>query len=155
MKKIIRDEKTGRVKVQTINSEPTRTDQTQKEQCDIKIIMKKYNNKIQNVPDPIRGVQGDFSQIPSYQDMQNILNQAANTFAALPSKIRKQFDNDPAEMIKFLDDPTNNEEAIKLGLKIKPPQPPPPTEAEKYYANQNAKQKTAKQTSTGNTASDD
>jgi len=145
----------GRLRIRSLNEEPTRTDQTQKEQCDVKNIMKKYGNKLSNVPDPIKGLQGDFSEIPSFQQMQDILNQASTTFNSLPSKLRKRFDNDPAEMVKFLEDPNNNEEAVSLGLKIKPPLPPEPSEAEKYYANQNAKIKKASKTSTGNTDSDE
>jgi len=38
---------------------------------------------------------------------------------ALPSDVRKRFSNDPAELIDFLADKKNDEEAIKLGLKIK------------------------------------
>lgn len=145
----------GRLRIRTINEEPTRTDQTQKEQCDIKNIMKKYNNNLNAVKPLERGTYADLTQLPTYQQSLHILRDAQNSFDSLPSNIRKRFSNDPQEMISFLADPNNNEEAHKLGLKIKP-EIPQQTEAEKYYANQNAKQKTAKtKPSTGNTDSDD
>lgn len=149
----------GRIRVRTINEEPTKTDQTQKEQCDINNIMKRYNKKIQNVDSPIlekyAGSFFDSSQKPTYQTALNTLIEARNTFENLPSHLRKKFGNDPANMISYLQDSSNNEEAQKLGLKIKPPEQKQ-TEAEKYYANQNAKNKKASTTpSTGNTDSDD
>lgn len=153
MKKIYTDLNGLVTKVVTINDEPTRTDQTQKAQCDIKNIMTKYGG-MKNIPPLQGGFQGDFTNIPSYQSALHAIRDANDSFAALPSNVRKKFQNDPAEMISFLEDPTNNEEAYKLGLKIKPTTPQP-TEAEIYYANQNAKHKTAKKTSTGNTDSDE
>lgn len=114
----------GRLRVRTINEEPTKTDQTQKEQCDIKNIMKMYgansDQAYKNIPEAMKGIQGDFTNIPTFQQMCDTLNQAQASFDALPSKLRKRFDNDPKELISFLEDPTNNEEAYKLGLKIKP-----------------------------------
>lgn len=148
----------GRLRVQIINSEPTRTDQTQAEQCDIKNIMKKYGNKIDNVPAPIGGFQGDISSIPSFQQMQDILNQGQAAFETIPAKLRKRFNNDPKEFMEFLADPTNNEEAIKLGLKIKiqpTPEPTPKNDEKNNAKPKNAKNKTSENSSTGNTDSDD
>jgi len=156
MKEIIRDPSTGlAIKVRTINTEPSKTDQTQQEHCDVKNIMKKYGNNINNVIPPNRGVYADISELPTYQQSLHILRDAQNSFSSLPAQVRKKFDNDPGEMMKFLADPNNNEEAQKLGLKITPPPKPEPTEAEKYYANQNAKNKKASKSSTGNTDSDE
>lgn len=148
MKKIYIDEKTGLVKkVVTINDQPTKTDQTQKEQCDVKNIMKKYGNKLSNVIPPSKGIYADISELPTYQQSLHIIRDAQNSFMSLPSHVRKKFDNDPGQMMSFLADSKNDEEARKLGLK-NPLQPAPEkSEAEKYYANQNAKQKKASQKS--------
>jgi len=121
MKRIIRHEN-GETKVQSINNEPTRTDQTQKDMCNINNIMKKYGKNINNVPPLQRGMTGDFSELPSYIDALNTINTARNSFDALPAVARKRFNNDPQEMIEFLKDPSNTNEAIKLGLAIKLPQ---------------------------------
>lgn len=125
MKKIIRLEN-GNVKVQTINNEPTKTQQQFKDQCDINLIMKKYRETGQI--SHLRNSQGqylDVSELPSYQEALNTLITANNSFASLSSEVRKRFGNDPKNMIEFLSDPSNDPEAIKLGLKISPPSTTP------------------------------
>lgn len=52
--------------------------------------------------------------------------EAENSFNMLPSEIRNRFQNDPGQLIGYLSDEKNNEEAYKLGLKIRP-KPPEPT----------------------------
>jgi len=44
------------------------------------------------------------------------VNQAQASFQAQPATIRDRFRNNPAEFIKFVQDPQNQEELIKLGL---------------------------------------
>lgn len=52
-------------------------------------------------------------------------------FEALPSKVRARFGNDPSQMLEFLGDSRNREEAEKLGL-VKAPEAPisPPVKPE-------------------------
>jgi len=38
----------------------------------------------------------------------------------LPADLRARFDNDPAQLIQFLENSDNKDEAIKLGLVNKP-----------------------------------
>lgn len=45
---------------------------------------------------------------------------AQEQFAALSSKIRKRFNNDPVELLKFVSDAKNLEEMYELGLAVKP-----------------------------------
>lgn len=124
MKKILRHEN-GQIKVTTLNEEKTRTQQQFKDQCDVNNIMKKYRltGEVTHV-NKKQGLYTDLSDSPSYQTALDIIIQAERTFSELPSDVRKKFNNDPQEMISFLDDSKNNEEAIKLGLKI-PKNPPP------------------------------
>ncbi len=68
------------------------------------------------VPDDTEAVFGDFSNVEDYQTMLDRINEAQRKFDALPARIRHYFGNDPAELIAFLDDPENRDEAIKLGL---------------------------------------
>ena len=44
-----------------------------------------------------------------------ILNAEA-MFEELPLEIKKRFDNDPAKLVEFCNDPKNLEEAIEIGL---------------------------------------
>lgn len=120
MKKIIKLEN-GNIKVQTLNTDPSKTQQQFKEQSDINKIMKKYHatgmiNHLNGRP----GRYGDFSNAKTYQDsLQTVIN-AQNSFQNLPSDVRKRFSNDPYEMLSFVNDPQNKQEAINLGLIPKP-----------------------------------
>lgn len=59
---------------------------------------------------------GDFTSGEDYRDIQNRIAAIKEEFAELPSDLRRQFNNDPSEMLDFLADPENAEEAIELGL---------------------------------------
>jgi phage internal scaffolding protein len=48
--------------------------------------------------------------------MQNTLIAAQNAFKTLPASIRKEFNNDPSQVIDFLNNPANKDKAIELGL---------------------------------------
>lgn len=66
---------------------------------------------------------GDFEGIFDFQSAMNTINLAKAEFMSLPAKIRTRFNNDPAEILAFINDETNRDEAIKLGFIPKPDQP--------------------------------
>lgn len=66
---------------------------------------------------------GDFSEAP---DLRTVLDQTRNAtqlFNNLPAKIRRQFNNDPIEMLEWVQDEKNAEEAVTIGLLTKRPTP--------------------------------
>lgn len=144
----------GRKRVRTINSLPSKTQQQFKEQCDVNYIMKKYKltgevtHLNRRTPLNNGSEELDLTSIPSYQDSLHIVIQAQNAFQNLNSDIRKRFGNDPHEYIQFLQDPKNDDEAVKLGLKIKkqpPVEDPTLTTLKEIATNtKNAKTKNAK-----------
>jgi phage internal scaffolding protein len=104
------------------------TQQHFKDESDINTIMSKYQ-RTGFLVDPLVAVSsrpefGDFSTMSDFMDAQNVIAEANQLFAELPSSIRKRFNNDPAEMLYFLGEPDNKDEAIKLGL-VNAPAPPP------------------------------
>ena len=108
-------------------TQPSRTRQSEKNECNINNIMAKYEDTgqithIQNNP----GQYGDFSEVPDYHSALNQIKRAQDTFDALPSQIRKRFDNDPGAFVEFVDNPKNNQELINMGLKTAPPGPTEP-----------------------------
>lgn len=114
---ITHDKKTGRVRVRTINTEPTMTQQQFKEECDINNIVKKHANSGQITHlNPKRGAFHDFSQLTDYQQMLDTVLSAQDAFQTLPADVRIKFRNDPAQLLQFLQDDKNYDEAIKLGL---------------------------------------
>ena len=51
-----------------------------------------------------------------YADAQQLVIDANNAFANLPSRLRDRFANDPAKLLDFLSRKENLDEAISLGL---------------------------------------
>lgn len=66
------------------------------------------------------GVFADVSKIMDFQGMVAKIRFAQESFEQLPSGLRKRFSNDPAELIAFVSDDANIDEAIKLGIIPKP-----------------------------------
>lgn len=92
------------------------TEQSPKDICDINNIIRNYdkNGVILHVS-KIEARYGDLSGL-DFKEMQDKVAKAKSMFEELPSKIRGRFLNDPSELIKFMDNPDNREEAIKLGI---------------------------------------
>lgn len=96
------------------------TDQHFKDECDVNKIMERYI-KTGCLVDPLimprnEGFFGDVSEAPDYLEAQNTIIRAQTAFDALPGQIRKRFNNNPAELIAFMADSKNKDEAKKLGL---------------------------------------
>lgn len=65
----------------------------------------------------------DMTILPQdFMTAQNLVLDMRRKFAAFPSVIRRRFLNDPYQLLRFVQDPSNLEEARKLGLV--PPLPP-------------------------------
>lgn len=62
-------------------------------------------------------------RVNDYKEALDKVTRAQQDFDELPSKLRDRFRNDPKELIQFLSDSKNREEAEQLGL-IHPKQPP-------------------------------
>lgn len=117
----------GNVRVQKLFNKKSRTQQQFRDQVDINNLVKKYTlNKLEDtwVFDPQN--YSDFSNVGSLQDAAQKVIDAESTFSKLPSTLRTKFQNNPQNLIDFLSNPKNKDEAIELGL-FKTPPPPPTT----------------------------
>lgn len=101
-------------------NEPSMSQQHFKDECDVNNILRKYESTglVTHVANGTPSY-GDFSSVLEFQQAQNILIEAQDAFDALPASLRKRFDNDPALMLEFIENPDNREEAEKLGLVAK------------------------------------
>ena len=106
------------------NFDKSMTHQSFKDECDINTIVERFN---------VTGVLPQVSSPPSYQNFegifdyqtaQNAIVQADAAFMQLPAQIRDRFRNSAAEMLSFLENEENREEAVYLGLI---PEPAPET----------------------------
>jgi phage internal scaffolding protein len=96
--------------------EPSLAQQHFKDECDINNILRQFNITGLLPEAPLSPRYGDFTGIGDYHTALNRVIAAQDEFEALPAQIRARFDNDPANLIEFLDDVNNRPEAEKLGL---------------------------------------
>lgn len=108
--------------------QPSHTLQSFKDDADINCIIARFENTgvLVDPTVPVSRVPqfGDYSDMPSYQEAQNVLVAANNAFSSLPSKVRERFGNDPAAYFEFVQSLKKGSddyaEAIRLGIIDKP-----------------------------------
>lgn len=108
--------------------EPSMTKQSFAAECDINTIMSRYE-KTGVMPQGTRMYEfGEAISEYSFHESMNAVKHAEELFAGLSAKIRDRFNNDPAALLRWLDDSANLEEAVDLGIVDRPPDPPAPME---------------------------
>lgn len=78
-----------------------------------------YTGLVSSLPaDTSTAKYGDFTSYTSDKlaESLNIVSTARSQFESLPSHIRDRFSNDPVKLVAFVDNPSNYDEAVKLGL---------------------------------------
>lgn len=118
-------------RVQLNCTDPSIVKQSFKDECNINSIISKYRktgfvSHLSSQP----GRYDDVSSVPDYMSALNIVRNSQELFSELPSVLRERFGNNPLNLISFLSDDKNRDEAIKLGLvkaPLAPPQTPPQT----------------------------
>lgn len=113
-----------RKRVQWKSDLPSMTQQHLKDECDVNSILEKYRRTgyIGNI-NSRQPIGGDFSQLQDFKQNLDMVKEAHNMFESLPAHVRKRFANDPANLIDFVNDSQNYDEAVKLGLVTKPVKP--------------------------------
>ena len=104
----------------TITTLDARTEQCHRDDCDITKIIAKYDRT--GVLNHVNEFEARYEDLTGldYQTMLNTVANANSMFEGLPSEIRNQFANDPANFISFMDDENNNEQMYEMGLKQRP-----------------------------------
>lgn len=106
-----------------IFKEPTMTIQSEKDNCDINVIMNRYATCGTPLPyrtDGVEPVYADVSELGDYMENFQRCKQAEEMFNALPSALRKELDNNPANLIPFIQNKENESRCIEYGLINKP-----------------------------------
>ncbi|UIB81478.1 internal scaffolding protein [Flyfo microvirus Tbat2_160] len=100
---------------------PSRTKQSFMDECDVNLIIKRHaETGVLPTFNNLEGHYGDFSNVDDYQSALNSVMHANAAFEALPSDVRNRFRNDPKNLLQFVLDEKNRDEAIALGLIEKP-----------------------------------
>jgi len=112
----------GRYRSAKVFTAPSLTKQAHKEEADINSILKKYT-VTGTVPINQRpATYMDISNIKSYEESFNIVEQAKESYMSLPIEVRKKFKN-PLEFINFVQNPQNEKALIEMGLTNKKENP--------------------------------
>lgn len=108
--------------------DPSKAIQSAKEETDINTIVRRFGLTGQ-LPKDVQAPQyGDFTGVTDYQSALNAVLDAQAAFAAMPAEVRSRFHNDPGAFVDFCSDPSNRDEAKKLGLLVPEAVPEPPLE---------------------------
>lgn len=92
-----------------------------KDDCDINTIVRRFGLTGQ-VPENFRmPVSGDFSGIGDFQSAMELVRASEDAFMTLPASLRSRFGHSPQQLLEFLGDAGNRDEAVRLGL-VAPPQ---------------------------------
>lgn len=102
--------------------EEGQTQQQFAEEVDINTIVMRFGLTGQLPENPQPPVSGDFTGITDFQSAMNAVRRAEEGFMEMPANIRARFHNNPQEMLEFLEDRENYDEALKLGIVAKPPE---------------------------------
>lgn len=102
--------------------EEGRTQQAHKDDADINVIVRRFG-LTGELPENFRmPVSGDFTGVSDFQTAMQMVVAAQEAFMELPGEMRARFNNDPQQLMSFLEDGKNREEAEKLGLVQKKPE---------------------------------
>lgn len=96
------------------------TQQAHADDCDINTIVRRFGLTGELPQSLNMPAYGDFTGVVDYHSALELVRHAESEFMQLPAELRVRFAHDPAQLMRFLDDERNRDEAVKLGL-IKAP----------------------------------
>lgn len=93
------------------------TQQHMKNDSDINVIVARYmKTGVLGNPNATRKpIFGDFSS-HDYMGMRNAIADMDQNFSALSARLRRRFNNDVYQLVRFVENPENTREALRLGL---------------------------------------
>lgn len=116
------------IRPKKVFTQESRAQQQFKDECDINSILRRFEKTrtlpIVDTPPSF----GDFSNVPSFTEALNLLNDARESFMDLSAVQRAHFDNDPAKFLDFCSNPANADKLVELGFMVRPaptPEAPP------------------------------
>lgn len=98
------------------------TQQSFRDECDINTIVARFGLTGELPGDFRAPVSGDFTGVSDFHSAMTAVRQAEEAFMELPGAMRARFHHDPQELLMFLEDKGNRDEALRLGLLAKPPE---------------------------------
>lgn len=101
--------------------DPSLTQQQFAVESDINTIVDVFM-KTGHLPDPVSMPQYvNYDGVFDFQSAMNVVRAADENFMRMDAKVRSRFHNSPQEFLEFFADPSNTDEAIRLGLAVAKP----------------------------------
>lgn len=123
----------------SFDREEGRTDQSFKEDCDVRsIVQRAARTGFLPGRDPAEARYINCVGIPSFQEARELVRQVEAEFLALPPRIRRECDGDPAVFVRRLEDPEFVDELVRAGLAKRRESSPPPDGAGSEAASESA-----------------
>ncbi len=97
-------------------SEESRTRQSEAAACNINNIMARYETTGVLPVQDRQGFFADVSTMGDYRQAMDQVDRGEKAFMQLPAKVRSRFNNDAADFLDFVSDPTNRDEMREMGL---------------------------------------
>lgn len=98
--------------------EECKTQQHLKDDADINVILKRFG-VTGELPNNVKMPQyGDFTGITDFQSALHAVQEADDSFMSMPPDFRAKFDNNPHLFVEWCLDPSNIEEATRMGLAV-------------------------------------
>lgn len=94
----------------------SRASQSDKDECDINILVRRFGVGQVPVRDLRAPSYGDFTDLRTPHEMAQALVEAQGAFMKLPAQVRAEFDNDPHRFVDFCSQDENYDRICDLGL---------------------------------------
>jgi phage internal scaffolding protein len=104
-----------RVQFETVGK--SMTEQSHKDSCDIKLIMRKAEKT--GMINHLKRTEGQYVDLigrPDFHTSMNEIKQAQSMFETIPATVRQQFDNNPQKWLDFVTNPENRESMAEMGF---------------------------------------
>lgn len=101
--------------------EKSLTQQHFAEEVDINTIVKRFGITGEMPQNFVPPTFSDFTGISDFKSAMDAVRQASESFMEMPAHVRARFGNDPQQLLEFVADEKNLDEAVKLGMAVKPP----------------------------------
>ena len=108
-----------------VTNEPSELDafpdgalQAPAEDLDLNVLMERMGVTNQRIPTvPINpNLTMDVRDIPDLQGILDLSREAEKSFSNLPIALKERFNQNPAELWRYVNNPDNHEEAVRLGI---------------------------------------
>ena len=110
------------------SGDEVRVEQSHVKECDINEIVRRHGKDlVQQSVSLMQSQAFRFDDVTGndFQEAMEKVTKAQESFDSLPSKVRREFDNNPAKFMDFVQNPDNSQKLVEMGLAQRLPENQP------------------------------